>query len=76
MYLDPITKDKFISRDEYFNIMFGEEFKSATKLGIENEEKAKEIVKDKVGDYKKKSHDILKSSGVKNVKTNRGQWFD
>lgn len=26
MYLDPITKDKFISRDEYFNIMFGEEF--------------------------------------------------
>jgi len=53
-----------------------EEFKSAAKLGIENEEKAKEIVKDKVGDYKKKSHDILKSSGVKNVKTNRGQWFD
>jgi len=26
MYLDPITKDKFISRDEYFKIMFGEEF--------------------------------------------------
>jgi hypothetical protein len=26
MYLDPITKDKFISRDEYFAIMFGEEF--------------------------------------------------
>jgi len=26
MYLDPITKNKFISRDEYFAIMFGEEF--------------------------------------------------
>lgn len=53
-----------------------EEFNSATKLGTENEEKAKEVVKDKIGDYKKKSHDILKNNGVKNVKTNRGQWFD
>ena len=26
MYLDPITKDKFITKDQYFKIMFGEEF--------------------------------------------------
>ena len=26
IYLDPRTKDKFISKDEYFKIMFGEEF--------------------------------------------------
>ncbi len=29
-----------------------------------------------VGEWKKKGHDILKKSGVKNVKTNRTQWFD
>lgn len=26
MYRHPITKDKFITKDEYFKIMFGEEF--------------------------------------------------
>ncbi len=29
-----------------------------------------------VGEWKKKGHDILRKSGVKNVKTNRTQWFD
>lgn len=29
-----------------------------------------------VGEWKKKGHDILRKSGVKNVKTNRRQWFD
>jgi hypothetical protein len=26
LYLHPITKDRFISKDQYFKIMFGEEF--------------------------------------------------
>ena len=30
----------------------------------------------KVADMKKQSHDILKNTGVKNVKTHRSQWFD
>jgi hypothetical protein len=29
-----------------------------------------------VSGWKKKGHDILRKSGVKNVKTNRTQWFD
>lgn len=29
-----------------------------------------------VSEWKKKGHDILRKSGVKNVKTNRTQWFD
>ena len=29
-----------------------------------------------VGEWKKKGHDILKKTGVKNVKTHRSQWFD
>lgn len=30
----------------------------------------------KVSEMKKKTHQILKNSGVKNVKTHRSQWFD
>jgi hypothetical protein len=33
MYLHPITKDKFIGKDEYFKIMFGEEFISSPCKG-------------------------------------------
>jgi hypothetical protein len=33
MYLDPISKNKFISRDEYFKIMFGDEFMDSTFKG-------------------------------------------
>ena len=29
-----------------------------------------------VKEAKKKKHDMLKSTGVKNVKTHRSQWFD
>jgi len=29
-----------------------------------------------VGEWKKKGHEILKKNGMKNVKTNRTQWFD
>ena len=30
----------------------------------------------KVAEMKKKTHQILKNTGVKNVKTHRSQWFD
>jgi len=33
MYLDPRTKDKFITKDEYFKIMFGEEFLDSNVKG-------------------------------------------
>lgn len=33
MYLDPISKNKFISRDEYFAIMFGDEFMDSAFKG-------------------------------------------
>lgn len=42
------------------------------------DQKSAHLLKDKkkVAEIKKKSHDILRQNGVKNVKTNRGQWFD
>ena len=42
------------------------------------DQKSAHLLKDKkkIAEMKKKSHEILKSSGVKNVKTNRSQWFD
>ena len=33
MYLDPRTKDKFITKDEYFKIMFGEDFLDSNVKG-------------------------------------------
>lgn len=33
MYLDPITKDKFITKEQYFKIMFGEDFMDSTFKG-------------------------------------------
>ena len=33
MYLDPISKSKFITKDEYFKIMFGEDFMDSTFKG-------------------------------------------
>jgi hypothetical protein len=42
------------------------------------DQKSAYLLKDskKVASMKKKSHEILKQSGVKNVKTHRSQWFD
>jgi flagellar basal body-associated protein FliL len=42
------------------------------------DQKSAHLLKDKkkVAEIKKKSQDILRQNGVKNVKTNRGQWFD
>ena len=50
-----------------------EEYDKATKIGKDNEKKAAEKI---VKDWKKESEEILKNNGVKNVKTNRSQWFD
>ena len=33
MYLDPISKNKFITKDEYFKIMFGNEYIDSTTKG-------------------------------------------
>lgn len=33
LYLHPITKDRFIGKDEYFKIMFGEEFMASPFKG-------------------------------------------
>jgi len=42
LYLHPITKDRFIGRDEYFKIMFGEEFmESPFKGTIQEYEESK-----------------------------------
>jgi hypothetical protein len=42
MYLHPITKDKFIGKDEYFKIMFGTEYiDSVTKGTIQEYEDSK-----------------------------------
>jgi flagellar basal body-associated protein FliL len=42
------------------------------------DQKSAHLLKDKkkISEIKKKSQDILRQNGVKNVKTNRGQWFD
>lgn len=42
------------------------------------DQKSAYLLKDskKVAGMKKKTHEILKKSGVKNVKTHRSQWFD
>lgn len=47
MYLDPITKDKFITKDEYFKIMFGEDFMDSPFKGtIQEYEEVKNLKKD------------------------------
>ena len=51
-----------------------EELKKAEKIGKENEQKV--IDKNANKEWKEKEHDMLKKTGVKNVKTDRSQWFD
>ena len=42
MYLDPRTKDRFISKDEYFELMFGSDYMdSVTKGTIQEYEDSK-----------------------------------
>jgi len=33
LYLDPRTKDRYIGKEEYFNIMFGEDFMNSDMKG-------------------------------------------
>jgi hypothetical protein len=51
-----------------------EELKKAEKIGKENEQKAIDKIANK--EWKEKEHNMLKKTGVKNVKTDRSQWFD
>jgi len=50
------------------------ELKTAEKIGKANEEKVIDKIVNK--EWKQKEHEILKKNGVKNVKTDRSQWFD
>ena len=49
------------------------DYDKADKIGKENEKKAAEKI---TKDWKKESEELLIKNGVKNVKTNRSQWFD
>jgi len=62
---NPLTDDdlKKLSEDDFFSYL---DQLSAHKR------KDKKIV----SEWKRKGHEILKKNGVKNVKTNRTQWFD
>lgn len=40
MYLDPRTKDRFISKDEYFELMFGTEYMDSVTKGTIQEYEA------------------------------------
>ena len=51
-----------------------EELKKADTIGKENEAKAIDRIANKK--WKEKEIEMLKKTGVKNVKTNRSQWFD
>ena len=51
-----------------------EELKIAENLGKQNEQKVIDKMMDK--EWKEKKEKVLKNTGVKNVKTNRSQWFD
>jgi len=59
--VDKLGKDDFDAFLEYLDSM--QEYKQKN-------------FKEKVRAAKKKKHDMLKESGVKNVKTHRSQWFD
>ena len=50
------------------------DYKKLNKLGKQNESEG--FDKEKHSEWVEKGHDVLKSVGVKNVKTHRSQWFD
>ena len=59
--VDKLGKDDFDGFLEYIDTM--QEFREKN-------------FKEKVQEAKKKKHDMLLKTGVKNVKTHRSQWFD
>lgn len=52
-----------------------DELKKATEIGKENERKATEKIADRLAEYEK-NDPKYKDEGIKNIKTNRRQWFD
>jgi len=52
-----------------------EALKKAGEIGKENERKAAEKIADRLAEYEK-NHPKYKDDGIKNIKTNRKQWFD
>lgn len=52
-----------------------DEFKTATKIGKENEQKAADEIADRLGEYEK-NDPKYRDEGIKNIKTHRSQWFD
>src|SRR6056300_194616 len=52
-----------------------EELKKAGDIGKENERKAAEKIADRLAEYEK-NDPKYKDEGIKNIKTNRRQWFD
>ena len=57
------------------NDMTNEEYEYAKKVGRENEQKASEAIADRLAEYEK-NHPKHNDEGIKNIKTNRTQWFD
>lgn len=52
-----------------------EELKKAEDIGKENEKKAYDVIKERFEEMEK-DNPKYKDEGIKNIKTNRSQWFD
>lgn len=52
-----------------------EDLKKSAEIGKENERKAAEKISDKLAEYEK-NHPKHTDPEIKNIKTNRTQWFD
>ena len=52
-----------------------DELKKADEIGKDNERKAAEKIADRLAEYEK-NDPKYKDEGIKNIKTNRRQWFD
>lgn len=52
-----------------------EDLKAAEKIGKKNEQEAFDKIKDRVEEYEKNNPKYT-DEGIKNIKTNRSQWFD
>jgi len=52
-----------------------EELKSAEKIGKANEQKAYDVIKERFEEMEKDNPKYT-DEGIKNIKTNRSQWFD
>jgi hypothetical protein len=52
-----------------------EDIKKAGEIGKKNEDAAAAKIADRLAEYEK-NHPKYKDEGIKNIKTNRSQWFD